>query len=127
VRRDRPSQTPDDTRALEQKFGRAVTAVEVRESLGLTREEYGQWVDEAQPVALVAIDRQSNFENAAGALLHDLIADDQDETACVQMEKEESTALLAKRIAEPPALPKRFCRCTISRKCPSPRWPRRLA
>lgn len=96
------------TRELEQKFGREVTDVEVRESLGLTREEYGKWVDEAQPVGFVAIDRQSNFENAAGASLHDLIADDQDETACVQMEKEELTALLAKRIAELPSQQKQI-------------------
>jgi RNA polymerase sigma factor for flagellar operon FliA len=106
--RARARQLKATTQELEQRHGREVTSEEVRNSLGLGREEYGKWVDEAQPVGFVAIDRSAEKEEGQGASLHDMLADEQDETGRVQLEKEELTRLLAQRIEELPSQQKKI-------------------
>ena len=106
--RARARQLKATTRELEQKHGREVTDAEVCTSLGLTREEYSEWVEEAKPVGFVAIDRTAGFDDGPGASLHDFIADEQNETGSGQLEKEELAALLAKRIAELPSQQKQI-------------------
>ncbi len=93
---------------LEQKLGREVTGEEVRAELGLSREEYGKWVEDAQPVGFVAIDRSADAEEGQGSSLHELLADEQDETGRAQLEKEERIRLLAQRIEELPAQQRRI-------------------
>jgi RNA polymerase sigma factor for flagellar operon FliA len=106
--RARARQLKETTGGLEQKLGREVTAEEVRAELGLSREEYGKWVEEAQPVGFVAIDRSAEVDEGPGSSLHDLLADEQDETGRMQLEKEERIRLLARRIEELPTQQRRI-------------------
>ncbi len=106
--RARSRQLKAATNELEQKFGREVTDAEVCSSLGLSRGEYKKWVNEAQPVGFVAIDRQSRFEDGDGPSLHDLIADENDQTGRDQIDKEELAELLAKQIEELPSQKKQI-------------------
>jgi RNA polymerase sigma factor for flagellar operon FliA len=106
--RARARQLKATTLDLEQKLGREVTGDEVRTTLGLSQDEFSKWVDEAQPVGFVAIDRSLNQEEGSGASLHDLLADEQDETGRTQLEKEELTRLLAQRIEELPSQQKKI-------------------
>jgi len=106
--RARARQLKATTRELEQKLGREVTGEEVRTQLGLSPTEYGKWVEDAQPITVVAIDRSVGFDEGDGASLHDLIADDQDQTGSAQLEKEEMVELLTKRIEELPSQQKKI-------------------
>lgn len=83
---------------LEQKLGREATTEEVRSSLGLSHREYGKWVEDAQPVGFLAIDRHATVTDGTGSSLHDLLADEQDEKGSDRLEKAELTVLLAKKI-----------------------------
>ena len=101
--RARARQLKATTNELEQKLGREVTGEEVRTKLGLSREEYGKWVDDARPVGFVAIDRPAEVDEGQGSSLHDLLADEQDETGGMLLEREERVRLLARKIEELPA------------------------
>lgn len=106
--RARARQIRAATNDVEQRLGREATADEVRASLGLSQSEFGKWVEDAKPVGFLAIDRQADFEDGAGASLHDSIADEQDETGRTQLEKAEMTELLTRRIAELPSQQKKI-------------------
>ena len=107
--RARSRQLRTATNELEQKLGRDATTEEVRSSLGLSRAEYSQWVDDAQPISFLALDRQSQHgDDAPGAALHDLLADEQDETGHTRLERAELVQLLGQKIDELPALQKKI-------------------
>lgn len=93
---------------VEQKLGRAATDDEVRATLGLDREEYAKWVEEAKPVTFIAIDQNADGEEGEGASLHELLADEGDTTGRETMEKAELLKLLSQRIAELPDIPKKI-------------------
>jgi RNA polymerase sigma factor for flagellar operon FliA len=93
---------------VEQRTGRAATDDEVCVSLGLDRQEYARWVEEAKPVTFLAIDRHAEGEEGEGASLHELLADEQDTTGRDNLEKAELLQLLTQRIAELPDIPKKI-------------------
>ena len=107
--RTRARQLRSTTNEIEQKLGRDATAEEVRSSLGLSRQEYFKWVDDAQPVSFLALDRQSTHgDDAPGSALHDLLADEQDETGPARLERAELVELLGRKIDELPPLQKKI-------------------
>lgn len=93
---------------VEQKLGRAATEEEVSAELGLNRQEYAKWVEEAKPVTFLAIDQHADGEEGEGASLHELLADDQDTTGRDNLEKAELVQLLAQRMAELPDIPRKI-------------------
>ncbi len=93
---------------VEQKHGRAATDAEICALLGIGPKEYEKWVEEAKPVTFIAIDQANDGENGPGASLHELLADETDQTGRDNMEKAELLKLLAQRIAELPDIPKKI-------------------
>lgn len=106
--RARARQIRTTTAALEQKFGRVATEEEVRVALGLNRADFAKWVNEAQPIGFVAIDRGADGADGAGSALHELIADESVEVGSAPIEKAELVALLARHMGELPALQKQI-------------------
>jgi RNA polymerase sigma factor for flagellar operon FliA len=93
---------------VEQQVGRAATDAEIRSNLGLTEAEYAKWVEEAKPVSFIAIDQNADGEEGEGASLHELLADEADQTGRDNLEKAELLQLLTQRIAELPDIPKKI-------------------
>ena len=93
---------------VEQRFGRAAKDEEVCAALGLTPKEYSKWVEEAKPVAFIAIDQSAESEEGEGASLHELLADESDVTGRDNLEKQELLQLLTQRMAELPDIPKKI-------------------
>jgi len=93
---------------VEQQVGRAATDTEIRSNLGLTETEYAKWVEEAKPVTFIAIDQNADGEEGEGASLHELLADEADQTGRDNLEKAELLQLLTQRIAELPDIPKKI-------------------
>lgn len=94
---------------VEQKLGRPATDAEVCASLGLNPREYAKWLDEARPVAFIAIDHVGeNDDGGTGASLHELLADEADVTGRETLEKAELSQLLAQRIAALPDIPRKI-------------------
>jgi RNA polymerase sigma factor for flagellar operon FliA len=93
---------------VEQRVGRAATDEEVCAALGLTPKEYAKWVEEAKPVAFIAIDQSADGEEGEGASLHELLADETDVTGRDNLEKQELLQLLTQRMAELPDIPKKI-------------------
>jgi RNA polymerase sigma factor for flagellar operon FliA len=93
---------------LEQRLGRAVTEEEICADLGLSSKEYAKWLEESRPVIFVAIDQETENENSSGVSLHELLADETDETGRDRMEKQELRELLVQRIKEMPDVPKKI-------------------
>jgi RNA polymerase sigma factor for flagellar operon FliA len=93
---------------VEQQHGRAATDAEVCSLLGIGPKEYEKWVEEAKPVTFIAIDQVGDGENGPGASLHELLADENDQTGRDNLEKAEMLKLLTQRIAELPDIPKKI-------------------
>lgn len=94
---------------VEQKLGRTATDAEVCANLGLDPREYAKWLDEAKPVAFVAIDQATESEDGgAGASLHEMLADETDVTGRENLEKAELLQLLAQRMAALPDIPRKI-------------------
>jgi RNA polymerase sigma factor FliA len=93
---------------VEQKLGRAATEDEVCTALGISREEYSRWLEEAKPVTFIAIDQHADGDDGDGASLHELLADESDVTGRDNLEKAELLQLLAQRISELPDIPRRI-------------------
>jgi RNA polymerase sigma factor for flagellar operon FliA len=93
---------------LEQRLGRAVTEQEICADLGLSAKEYAKWLEESRPVIFVAIDQETENENSSGISLHELLADETDETGRDRMEKQELRELLVQRIKELPDTPRKI-------------------
>ena len=88
---------------------RRCASAEVCASLGLDPREYTRWLDEAKPVAFVAIDQASEGEDGgAGASLHEMLADETDVTGRENLEKAELLQLLAQRMAALPDIPRKI-------------------
>jgi len=94
--------------ALEQRLGRAASEPEICEALGLSPREYAKWLEESRPVTFIAIDQTAEGEDSDGASLHELLADETDETGREKMEKKELLQLMAQRIAELPDIPRKI-------------------
>lgn len=93
---------------VEQRLGRAATDAEMCAALGLDPKDYEKWVEEAKPVTFIAIDQSSDGEEGEGASLHELLADDTDQTGRDNLEKAELLQLLTQRMAELPDIPKKI-------------------
>lgn len=93
---------------VEQRLGRAATDEEVSAALGLSAKEYAKWVEEAKPVAFIAIDQSAEGEEGEGASLHELLADETDVTGRDNLEKQELLQLLTQRMAELPDIPRKI-------------------
>jgi RNA polymerase sigma factor for flagellar operon FliA len=93
---------------LEQRLGRAASEAEICEELGLGPREYAKWLEESRPVTFIAIDQTAEGEDSDGASLHELLADQSDETGREKMEKKELLQLMTQRIAELPDIPRKI-------------------
>ncbi len=93
---------------LEQKLGRVATEAEVCTALGISREEYTKWLEESKPLTFIAIDQHAEGEEGDGASLHELLADETDQTGRDTLEKAELLQLLAQRITGLPDIPRRI-------------------
>lgn len=92
---------------VEQKVGRAAKDEEVREHLGLEPKEFARWQEEIRPISFVPIDQPLDDEESSGGTLHDLIADEQADDVCANMEKDELLQLVADRIEQLPDVQKK--------------------
>jgi len=106
--RARARKVKEAINALEQRLGRAATADEICQELGLTPREYAKWLDESRPVTFIAIDQTSDQGDSEGASLHEMLADENDETGRERVEKQEMLQLLAQRISELPDIPRKI-------------------
>ena len=106
--RARARQIRTATNTLEQSLGRDATQDEVRTSLGLDRQEFGKWTADAEPVTFLALDHRGAGGEGTGSALHELLADDRDETGHSRLEKAELIELLTQSLAELPDLQKKI-------------------
>lgn len=96
------------TNEIEQRLGRAATPDEIYTSLGLTQTEYLKRVEEAKPIRLVTLDSEPGHGEGSGPSLHNLLADENDETGREQLEKAELVDLLTHHIAGLPEMPRKI-------------------
>lgn len=106
--RIRARKLAETVNAVEQKLGRPATPGEISSSLGVTREEYFKLVDSARPIRIVTLDREVEEGEGADSTLHNLLADENDETGGERMEKAELQEMLAQHIAELPEVPRKI-------------------
>ena len=93
---------------LEQRLGRAALEKEICEELDLGPREYAKWLEDSRPVTFIAIDQAADGEDSGGASLHELLADQSDETGREKMEKKELLQLMTQRIAGLPDIPRKI-------------------
>lgn len=91
---------------LEQRFGREVTEAEVASELSLTSEEYSELLDEVRPISHVELDAECG-EDDGDTTLHDLIADEAQETASDHLLKKEMIQLALARLQRLPDMQKK--------------------
>jgi len=106
--RARARKHKDAINALEQRIGRAATADEICQDLGMTKQQYSEWLDESRPVTFVAIDQVRDNGDSEGPSLHELLADESIVTGRETVEKQELVELLTQRISELSDIPRKI-------------------
>jgi RNA polymerase sigma factor for flagellar operon FliA len=91
---------------LEQKFGREVTEAEVASELSLSGEEYSSLLDEVRPISHVELDAECG-EDDGDTTLHDIIADEAQETAADHLMKKEMIQMALARLQRLPDMQKK--------------------
>jgi len=91
---------------LEQRLARVATESEVAEAMSLSMEEYSDLLDEVRPITCLELDGLLSEEDDE-TTLHDIIADESQTPARVQVEHKELLALMAARIQRLPEMQKK--------------------
>ncbi len=91
---------------LEQRLGRIATDSEVAEAMSLSTEEYAELLDEVRPITCLELDGLASEEDDE-TTLHELIADESQTTAPVQIQHQELLGLMAARIQHLPDMQKK--------------------
>lgn len=96
--RHRARQLRDTVNDLEQNLGRAPTADETRERLGLNRVDFDKLQLRVQPVRFLPLDKPLERDNGNGALLslHECLADENTPPTHSHLEQEETLHALAR-------------------------------
>jgi RNA polymerase sigma factor for flagellar operon FliA len=92
--------------ALAQRHGREVTESEVAAELNLSTEEYAELLDEVRPISHVELDASYNDEGGE-APLHDVVADQSQETAAEHLLKKEMIQLAITKLQRLPDMQKK--------------------
>jgi RNA polymerase sigma factor for flagellar operon FliA len=89
---------------LELALGRTPTDVEVRESLDLTKDEYGRLLKQTQPVTFISMDGNSHerMEEDDSSSLFETLDDPTESTAFDKLEKREKVFMLREKIKDLP-------------------------
>jgi RNA polymerase sigma factor for flagellar operon FliA len=106
--RARARKHKESINALEQRIGRAATPEEICKDLGMSKQQYSEWLDESRPVTFIAIDHVGDNGESEGPSLHELLADESDVTGREKVEKQELVELLTQRISELPDIPRKI-------------------
>jgi len=89
---------------LEQRLDGPPTEEQVAAALGLSLEEYQDWLQEVRPVAFVCLDAAPRAESPEGVTHHDGIADDSQQDPYDWASRSELKALIARRIEQLPPM-----------------------
>ena len=87
---------------LEQRLNRLPEEAEVARALGLSREEYQDWLQDVRPIAFVCLDAAPRADSPDGVTQHDSIADDSQEDPFDCASRSELKDLIAQRIRQLP-------------------------
>ena len=104
--RAKAKQLKETVNQLEQRLERIATESEIAEAMSLTMEEYAELLDEVRPITCLELDGLASEEDDE-TTMHELIADDRQTTAPVQLEHKELLALMAARIQQLPDMQKK--------------------
>ena len=87
---------------LEQRLDQPPTEVQVAAALGVSLEEYQNWLEEVRPVAFVCLDAAPRSDGPEGVNQHDSIPDDTQENPFAWAARSELKDLIAQRIQQLP-------------------------
>jgi RNA polymerase sigma factor for flagellar operon FliA len=90
--------------ALEQRLDGPPSEAQVAATLGISLNEYQEWLQEVRPVAFVCLDAAPRSEGPEGATQHDSVADDTQEDPSDWASRSELKDLIAERIRQLPPM-----------------------
>jgi len=89
---------------LEQKLGEPPGEEHIARALGLTPDEYREWLDEVRPVAFVCLDADPGPGSADGVSQHESIPDETQQNPSESASRSDLKELIARRIEQLPQI-----------------------
>jgi len=106
--REKAKQLQEKIMAIEQELGRPATEEDISAALGMSPEAYGRLLDELRPTSFLPLDCAVYSEDSDDIALHEIIRDEDQLSAEVQLEKKELVALVLQRLQQLPDGPKKI-------------------
>lgn len=105
--RDKAKKFKSSVSLLENSLGRPATELEICKSLNISSNEYEALLEEMRPATMLPLDGEAYTENSDNISLHDLIADENQESISGALEQKDLFDLVYARIQQLPDMQKK--------------------
>jgi RNA polymerase sigma factor for flagellar operon FliA len=106
--RDKAHKLSDAINAVEQRTCQPASSEDICAELGISEAEYESLLEEVTPASFLPLDGEAFSDSSEDIRLHEIIADDSQESAGDLLERKELTQLVIERIQQLPDMPRKI-------------------